>query len=190
MRDDLVHAVQRAVHTHIAGVERDYCNPQDFIGIVNAAGELADELAGIADDELHTVAAMCWLGANFTDIPPAVMRERLLTTIRELEPDEGKRLHRIMEFAIAFGCGKWRAPGAERGSWDARWPQAVRALARAITPAIRRVPKGKGQRYQEGIDSWLAETVWRYPPRRRRKDPARGRDPRPGPLRSRASTGS
>jgi hypothetical protein len=163
MRDDLVLVVQRVVEAHTKAGNLDYCNRQDFIGMVNAVREAVGGLRGVKKDELHLMVAVCWLGPDSADIPPAAMRKSLLTAIRELESDHQKRLPRIMEFAIAYGCGKWRALAAIPGPWGQVWPGALRALARAITPAIRRVRKRNGQDFREGLDTWLAETVRGYP---------------------------
>jgi len=63
------------------------------------------ELARFAEDEFRLVTAICLLGPDTADIPPAATRNQLLEITRRFEPGESKRVHRVMEFAIAFGCG-------------------------------------------------------------------------------------
>ena len=79
------------------GKSRSFETLLDFVG---ARGQ--DKLAGVAEDELRLVAAMCLLGPDTDDIPPAAIRAHLVEIARRFEPSATKRLERIMEFAIEY----------------------------------------------------------------------------------------
>jgi len=57
-----------------------------------------------------------------------------------------------MEFAIAFGCGWHRQVRPDGEVWEQRWPDAVRALSRALEPAVMQARL------------WLSQHVVHYPP--------------------------
>jgi uncharacterized cupin superfamily protein len=106
---------------------------------------------GAATDELRLVTAMCWLGPSTAGIPPTHIRAAVLELLRQLVADEQERGERVMEFAIAYGCGKWREVQPGSGGWEHRWQGAMRGLARALEPAV-----GQSNR-------WLAEHVPGFP---------------------------
>lgn len=109
------------------------------------------ELASLAEDEFRLVAAICLLGPDAAGIPPSATRHHLIEIARRLEPGETKRLERVMELAIAFGCGWHRQVRPDGGAWEQRWPDAVRALSRALEPAVTQARL------------WLAQHVVQYP---------------------------
>src|SRR5262249_4013365 len=58
---------------------------------------------------------------------------------------------RVMEFTIAYGCGKWRQVRPGSGGWEQRWQGAMRGLVRALEPAV------------EQANRWLADHVVGFP---------------------------
>jgi hypothetical protein len=105
----------------------------------------------MAEDDLRVVVAMCWLGPQSAGTPPASMRTDLLDILRQFVSDERERLERVMEFAIPYGCGKWREVQSGYGGWEQRWQGAVRGLVRALEPPVAQANR------------WLAEHVVGFP---------------------------
>src|SRR6266545_5996421 len=136
MTEDEVRAVQARAKGCLNdenGRGLDVGNPSHFVLLVNRT---RSELAGVAEDDLRVVVAMCWLGPQAAGIPPPAMRHELLGTLRQCVPDGQERVGRVMEFAIAYGCGKWRDTQPGYGGWGQRWQGAVRGLVRALEPAV------------------------------------------------------
>lgn len=131
---------------------------------------------GFEEDDLRMVVAMCVLGPGSasdvirrqddTDdatvletpiyygtlsIPPAAMRDELLAILRQSVPDQRNRLDRVMEFVIAYGCGKRRAVQQGIYHWEMRWQGAIGALARVMIGAVRQA------------NTWLKNHVVGYP---------------------------
>ena len=151
MTDGEARAVQERVEGYLSSKEAyglDVGNPLHFELLVNRA---RPELARVAADDLRVVVVMCWLGPQSAGIPPIAMRNNLLGILRRVVSDERERLERVMEFAIAYGCGKWRQVQPGYGSWEQRWQGAVRGLVRALEPAV------------EQANRWLAEHVAGFP---------------------------
>jgi hypothetical protein len=151
MTEDEVRAVQARAKGCLNdenGRGLDVGNPSHFVLLVNRT---RSELAGVAEDDLRVVVAMCWLGPQSAGIPPVAMCHDLLGILRRWIPDERVRLERIMEFAIAYGCGKWREIQAGCGGWEHRWQGAMRGLVRALEPAVAQANR------------WLAEHVVGFP---------------------------
>lgn len=155
MTDDEARVVQRCVKEYLKGPQGqgfDIGNPQHFEQLVN---HVRVELPNVDEDDLRVVTAMCLLGPELAGIPPAAMRKELLGILRQFVPDEQKRLGRVMEFAIAYGCGKWRdIQGEGDGDWRQRWQGAVRGLIRALEPAV------------EQANRWLEQHVVGFPKNR------------------------
>jgi hypothetical protein len=151
--DDETRTAQRRVEDYLRGQDArgfDVGNPQHFEQLVNRVKTV---LPHVAEDDLRVVTATCWLGPEFAGIPPPAMRDELLSILRRLVPDQPERLGRVMEFAIAYGCGRWRA--AVGSAWDDLWDNAVYGLARAAEPAVSEA------------DRWLQTHVVGYPSRSR-----------------------
>jgi len=145
MTDGEARAVQERVEDYLSSKEAyglDVGNPLHFELLVSRA---RPGLARVAADDLRVVVVMCWLGPQSAGIPPIAMRNNLLGILRRVVSDERERLERVMEFAIAYGCGKWRQVQPGYGSWEQRWQGAVRGLVRALEPAV------------EQANRWLAE---------------------------------
>ncbi|MCS6862431.1 MAG: hypothetical protein NZT92_19175 [Abditibacteriales bacterium] len=147
----------RTVQQHVEGYLRsgavhgfDIGNPKHFDKLVEQVKSRLS-LAGVADDDLRAVTAMCVLGPEFAGIPPSDMREELLNILQRSVPDAQKRLERVMEFAIAYGCGKWRTVQEGNGGWEHQWGEAVRGLVRALEPAVNQ------------SNRWLASHVVGFP---------------------------
>jgi hypothetical protein len=151
--DDETRRVQQRVEDYLRSEEArgfDIGNPQRFDALVDYVKQ---SLPYVAEDDLRTVTAMCLLGPAFAGIPPPAMRDELLNILRQFVPALQERLGRVMEFAIGYGCGKWRA--AVGGAWDDLWDNAVYGLARAAEPAVSEA------------DRWLQTHVVGYPSRSR-----------------------
>jgi hypothetical protein len=121
--------------------------------------------AGLNDDDLRMVTAMCWLGPR-SGVPPESQREALLQIMRQVEPEADVRSRRVMEFVIAYGCGKWRKPQTGSGDWQERWPGAIQGIQRVLEPAVKEADRwlrvrarvvGYPQRSQEELagDAWM-----------------------------------
>jgi hypothetical protein len=110
-----------------------------------------ESLASFAEDEFRLVVAICLLGPDTVGPPPAAIRDHLSEITRRFEPSETKRLDRVMEFAIAFGCGWQRQIRPDGGAWEQRWADAVRGLSRALEPAVTQARL------------WLTQHVAHYP---------------------------
>jgi hypothetical protein len=157
MTDEAVQFVWEQVRLFLRGeVGRgfDIGKPNRFTALLHYV-RVQDQvkLASFAEDEFRVVAAICLLGPDAADMPPPVAtRASLIDITRRLEPNETKRLARVMEFAIAFGCGWHRQVRPDGEAWEQRWPDAVRALSRALEPAVMQARL------------WLSQHVVHYPP--------------------------
>ena len=154
MTDDEARTVQGRVDGYLSskdGRSLDVGNPSHLTLLVQDA---RSGLANVAEDDLHLVVAMCWLGPPSTGIPPVALRQDLLNILQQCVPDELVRLERVMEFVIAYGCGKWRQVKAGAGGWEQRWQGAMRGLVRALEPAV------------EQANRWLAGHIVGFPQER------------------------
>jgi hypothetical protein len=109
------------------------------------------QVAAAAGEELWIAVALSWLGPQSAGPPPASIRRELRDLLQQLVPNEHVRQERVMEFVIAYGCGKWREVQLGTGGWEHRWPGAMRGLVRALEPAV------------EQANRWLAEYVVGFP---------------------------
>jgi hypothetical protein len=144
MTDEETRSVYEQVETILASREGrvlDIGNPDHLTSLANSARPVCSD---VEEDELLLVTAMCWLGPLNAGPPPASLREELLNRLRQDEENVKERVARIMEFIIAYGCGKWRAVEPGYGGWAQRWQGALRGLVRALEP-------------------WLAEHVAGFP---------------------------
>src|SRR2546422_5579938 len=135
MTDGEARAVQERVEGYLSSKEAyglDVGNPLHFELLVNRA---RPELARVAADDLRVVVVMCWLGPQSAGIPPIAMRSNLLGILRRVVSDERERLERGMEFAVAYGCGKWRQGQPGYGSWGQRGEGGGRGVVRAVETA-------------------------------------------------------
>ncbi len=166
MTEEEARTVQQRVEDYLKSEKAqgfDIGNSQHFDRLVDS---VRTPLPHVAKDDLRTVTAMCLLGPGSvtgradtltlqlhgaTSHPPAAMREELLGILRRLVPDQQERLERVMEFAIAYGCGKWRGAREGNGGWEQQWEGAVRGLIRALEPAVNESSR------------WLARHVVGFP---------------------------
>lgn len=116
--------------------------------IETLAGALGARVAGLDEFERHVAAALCALGPARPPPPHSVYAEFTALVEREFEA----RPERVLEAAIAYGCGVWRTLEPQRGPWFDEWGNAVVALARALEPAVREVVR------------WLSERLPGLPP--------------------------
>jgi len=152
MTDHEAQQVQQAVQGYLNGPQGygfDIGKPQHFAQVVAYVRARIGPL--VEEDELRTVGAMCVLHLNAAEIPPAAMGDQLVGLLRHYVPQAAARIERVMEFAIAYGCGKWRIVQPGHGGWEQRWPGAEYALTRAVVPAV------------EQANRWLARCVVGFP---------------------------
>lgn len=160
MTDEETRRIYEQVETILMSQEGrvlDIGNPAHLTSLGNSARAVCP---AAEEDERLLVTAMSWLGPLDAGPPPAPLREDLLRRLRQDEENVEERAGRVMEFAIAYGCGKWRRVEPGYGGWAQRWQGAVRGLVRALEPAV-------GQ-----TNRWLAEHVAGFP-----KDRGVSRDP-------------
>jgi len=143
-----IHEQVEAVLSSREGRVLDIGNPEHLTLLANAARPLCPDAR---EDDLLTVTAMCWLGPLDVGPPPALLREDLLHHLRQTANTAEQQIERVMEFVIAYGCGKWRSVEIGYGGWAQRWQGAVRGLVRALEPAV-------GQ-----TNRWLADHVAGFP---------------------------
>lgn len=145
--DNEAQIVQQHVERVLNNTGRfDVGHPGHFERLV---AHVRPRLPGVAEDELRVVTAMCVLGRGLAVLPPTELRAHLLDRVRYVVPDSHERSQRIMECAVAYGCGKWREIQQGYGSWEQRWQGAVRALVRTLEPAVEQAnrwlePHGRG----------------------------------------------
>lgn len=140
-----------AILTSREGRALDIGNPDHLASLANSARSVCP---GVEEDELLLVTAMSWLGPPDAGPPPAPLREELLHHLRQTGENAEEQRERVMEFVIAYGCGKWRTVEPGYGGWVQRWQGALRGLVRALEPAV-------GQ-----TNRWLAEHVVGFPKNR------------------------
>lgn len=159
MTDEEARVVCERVREYLEGLQGrglDIGKSEHFEQLVNHV-QAGPELADVSEDDMRVVAAMCLLGPENAGTPHATMREELLGILRLFEANLPARCERVMEFAIAYGCGKWRNPIKGYEGWEQQWEGAVRGLVRAIAPAV------------EESNRWLLRTVVGFPHRSRDK---------------------
>jgi hypothetical protein len=148
--------VQNAVEAMLNGRDGrafDIGNPAHLTLLVQHAHA---QVTSVAEEELRITVVLTWLGPQSAGPPPASIRQELQDLLRHLVPHERARQDRVMEFAIAYGCGKWRVVQLGTGGWEHRWPGAMRGLVRALEPAVAQANR------------WLADHVVGFPEDRRR----------------------
>lgn len=153
MTDAQAQAVKEGIEEFLASPEGqwlDIRNPQHLDQLLAAVRPGVDE---VDEGDLRVVTLMCRLGRENAGIPPQNQRDALLAILMGTFVDPPEQCRRALEFAVAYGCGKWREVQEGLGGWDHQWEGAVRALAWALDPAV-----------QES-DSLLRQWVVGYPPR-------------------------
>lgn len=107
-------------------------------------GELEDLSMDVPEDVLRLAVALYLLNYPQVEPPPVEIWQPLLNRVRQEIP---KAPERILEYAIAYGCGLWRQKALLQDthsshSWFGRWNNALKALARLyIDPPIRQVQR-------------------------------------------------
>ena len=155
MTDETACIVQQAVRQFLRqrAFDFDIGKPQHFEELVeHVRVRLSAHQIQVDEDDLRVVTAMCCLGLEFDTIPPDFMRAKLLGIIRQSSPDPAKRISRLMEFAIAYGCG-WGRDILSAEDWGKKWSNAVNAISRTVEPAVSQANR------------WLCKTVKQFPER-------------------------
>ena len=127
----------------------DQCfNPRDipklldfayFPSLVQKTCELLREGGATAlssELELHCITALCVLGPRGKGVPPVRMCEQLTRVVSQYASE---RLERTLEFAVAYGCGKWRDVTSRDQGWAGQWARAIDVMSLAMVPAVREV---------------------------------------------------
>ena len=149
----LVQNVVEAMLDSREGRAFDLGNPAHLTRLVQHARE---QVPAAAKEALRITVVLSWLGPRSAGPPPLSIRQALQDLLRQMVPNERARQERVMEFAIAYGCGKWREVQLGTGGWEQRWPGAMRGLVRALEPAVAQANR------------WLAEHVVGFPQDRSR----------------------
>ena len=145
------------IHASVAGFLS--ANPGFRIVARNAIESMVETIRGhvpaVDNAELHVAAAMCALGPAKPPPPLTAFADFAAVVEREAPG----RLDRILEVAIAYGCGKWRRIDPQRGRWFDEWGNAVVALARAAEPAVREVVGWLSQRLPglPSVEHWSSD---------------------------------
>lgn len=97
--------------------------------------EVRESLHGKADSqlpsdrELYCITALCVLGPPGKGAPPLELCSQLTQVTQDYAD---LLLDHTLEFAVAFGCGKWREIKAGNESWSGPWLRAIHVLAFAM----------------------------------------------------------
>jgi len=86
--------------------------------------------------KFRALVAMALLGPIEGGLPEKVLDEivgQVRNNIREISIQE----RRLLEYAIAYGCGAWRELKGTSQGWDQKWAEAKTALVRALEPIVR-----------------------------------------------------
>jgi hypothetical protein len=167
MNDQKAAEVQRHVEDFLCSANAhglDIGKGEHFEKVVGYVREQVDGTDPIEENELRIVTAMCWLGPPApAGIPPQSQREELQQIIRGLIAKPDQQTLRIMEFVLAYGCGKWRSVEAGEGEWKQRWPGAIQGLQRAMEPAVKEAERwlrGRVVGYQDRSNVDLHGDAW------------------------------
>jgi len=95
-----------------------------------------DPKAKPSEIELHCVTALCVLGPPQSGNPPEDMRRELVRIVTKYSKNKPGR---ALEFAVAYGCGKWRESQPRDKGWPGQWPLAINVMAQAMVHAVREV---------------------------------------------------
>ncbi|MFQ5643576.1 MAG: hypothetical protein ACE5FQ_07740 [Thiogranum sp.] len=138
MDEKQITTIQRFVKQYTAeNTAFNRVNPKHFDALVDAVRRVLQENSADAgsDAGLYRIVALCLLGPSHPLPPEDIQEQFQQVTERYL----GDRCARILEFAVAFGCGKWRVQDPVKGAWYDAWEKAIGALGRAMEPAVREV---------------------------------------------------
>lgn len=130
--------IQRFVKQYTAENTRfNRVNPKHFDALVDAVRHTLQEnsLDTGSDTALYRMVALCLLGPSHLPPPDDIQEQFQQITEKYL----GDQCARILEFAVAFGCGKWRVQEPAKGAWYDAWEKAIGALGRAMEPAVKEV---------------------------------------------------
>lgn len=87
--------------------------------------------------ELRVLVAMALLGPQEGGLPAKIC-EAVICQLREFVENEQEQNQRVVEFALAYGCGRFRRCVKEARGWeDGVWEGAVLTLERALEPYVR-----------------------------------------------------
>lgn len=92
--------------------------------------ELRRQFSGNDDIALGVIGLMAYLGPPEAELPPAVLRDELIGHTRQYASDlpDAERSKRLVELALAYGCGWKRSAKSGIDRWDDTWGTAVTEL--------------------------------------------------------------
>ena len=155
MKDETVYSVQRIVRNYrkelfVDAFDQSSCSKHFGRLILR----LLDRTQDIDHVDLYLVAAMCFLGPQDEGIPPYGLRERLRSIYEEKKGKPGNDIaDSLLQYATAFGCGRWRTPNVRGGGWNQIWSKAQECLTFTIFQFTRQV------------NHWLYRHVHGFPDR-------------------------
>jgi hypothetical protein len=136
MHDEQAVRVQRATEQFLfADPEFNFAHPEHFPRLVEHVRQalLPGEDAAPAEVELHCAVALSALGP-FGGPPPRSVREQLLEIVDELPGGDPAR---VLELAVAYGCGRWRSVSPRSNTWEGKWDKAFFTLVRVVESAVK-----------------------------------------------------
>ncbi|MDX2505555.1 MAG: hypothetical protein QNL62_13910 [Gammaproteobacteria bacterium] len=90
--------------------------------------------------------ALTLLGPKHVPLPQDILQHFL--TVTEQYQDTSQ--DRMLECAVAYGCGKWRQINKHDSAWHREWNSAILLLSQAIEPAVKEA------------NLWLSDHVINY----------------------------
>ncbi len=96
--------------------------------------------------ELAVASALEMAGPRREILPSGVLQHFLGVT----KDYHKKSTERMVECAIAYGCGKWRKVDDNGSIWEGIWPRSLTQLSQAMEPAVKEV------------NLWLSDHVTGY----------------------------
>ncbi|MBN2533115.1 MAG: hypothetical protein JXB88_09490 [Spirochaetales bacterium] len=124
--------------------------PHGFLRQVKEA--LPDISDNSEPDIFALITAICWIGpSNTGPLPETIWSTIYDRIVLSIKFDD--RIDRVIDFVIAFGCGKWRkVREGTSNSWYHIWPGARKILADIAERAIRKK-----------ANPWLKNSVKGFP---------------------------
>ncbi len=149
MDDQQVTEVHRAVNTYLReNPGFNLLNPNHFPQLVDEMHRQISFTEDTNPNEIFTsVVAMCAVGPERSSPPGKIVQEYLKT----FKDNSVAGIDRVVEIAVAYGCGKWRDIASEGDPWCRQWARALSVMIKGIESAVRE------------SNVWLSTRVVGYP---------------------------